>query len=125
MLQQTSALPIYCDYLCFTNVSTATYLAMSFLSSAEEAVKHGVSSGRANAAKSAWICQEKFCVELALDPLLQTIESKVAILQVFAQSLQSGEIAPKGNPIRSRTVEKYLQHVMGAKDLRKNSLETR
>ena len=97
------------------------------LSSAEEAVKHGVSSGRASAAKSAWICWERFCIELALDPLLQTIESKVPILQVFAQRLRSGAIAPKGNPLRSRTVEDYLRHIgqaflnVGAEDPRNNS----
>ena len=87
----------------------------------------GVSTGRAKAAKAAWACWERFCVLLAVDPLLQAIKSKVPLLQVFAQRLRTGEAAPKGRPIRSRTVEDYVRHVgqaflsMGADDPRMNS----
>ena len=60
---------------------------LSDLSFAEKAVQEVVSSGRAQATKTAWAQWEKFCVELALNPLLQTVQNKVPIIQVFRQHL--------------------------------------
>ena len=60
-------------------------------------------------------------------PPTPTIESKVPLLQVFAQRLRTGALAPNGNPIRARTVEDYVRHVgqaflnVGAEDPRNNS----
>ena len=90
-------------------------------------MQEGVSSGQAQAAKIEWAQWEKFCLELALDLLLQTIQNKVPILQVFGQRLWTGVLAPKGSPLCARLVEDYLQHVgqtflgVGTKDPRLNS----
>ena len=64
-------------------------------------MQEGISSGRAQAAKTALAQWEKFCLELALNPLLKTIQNKVPILQVFGQHLRTGVLAPKSNPLHT------------------------
>lgn len=48
---------------------------------------------------------------MGLDPFLQAFTDKVPFLQVFAQRIRTGELAPNGNPIRARSVEDYIRHV--------------
>jgi len=81
------------------------------LGSAHETIMQGVSPGRASSAAGAWALWVDFTSDLGLDPFLQAFQDKIPFLQVFAQRLRSGELAPKGNPIRARTVEDYLRHV--------------
>ena len=45
--------------------------------------------------------KESLLVELALNPLLQIVQNKVPILQVFGQHLQTGVLAPKSNPLHT------------------------
>lgn len=64
---------------------------------------------------------------MGLDPFLQAFTDKVPFLQVFAQRIRTGELAPNGNPIRARSVEDYVRFVgqtflhMGANDPRINT----
>ena len=74
-------------------------------------MQEGVSANRAQAAKTAWAQWEMFCLELALDPLVQSIQNKVPLLQVFGQCLQRRVLASNSNLICARLVEDYLQHV--------------
>jgi hypothetical protein len=69
---------------------------------------------------------EKFTLESNLDPFLRTCFDPVPIIQVFAQRYRDGRIAPKGNPVRSGTVEDAVRAVgqafthLGALDIRKD-----
>ena len=94
---------------------------------ATKTVKAGISSGRAKSTATAWEQWEQFALELAVDPLLQTVQDKIPLLQVFAHRVRNGQLAKKGNPIRARSVEDYLRFVsqtflgVGAEDPRLNS----
>jgi hypothetical protein len=46
-----------------------------------------------------------------VDPLLQDIQDPIAILQVYLQRYRDGTIAPRGKPVRSRTVEDSLRAI--------------
>jgi hypothetical protein len=69
---------------------------------------------------------EKFTLESNLDPFLRNCSDPVPIVQVFAQRYRDGRIAPKGNPVRSGTVEDAVRAVgqafthLGAPDIRKD-----
>ena len=97
------------------------------LLTAQEAVKSGVSAGRAKGYDTAWDLWEKFCDKLAVDPFLEESEDKVEYLQIFAVQLREGKIAPQGNPLRARSVEDYVRGVaqtflgLGHPDPRLNS----
>jgi hypothetical protein len=75
-------------------------------------VRAGVVSSRANAAdKTFGLWKTTFCQELGVDPWLQGPVERadpVLFLQVFVHRYRTGVIAPKGNPVRSRTVEDGL-----------------
>ena len=71
----------------------------------------GVSSGRAKSTTTHWTKWEELVLELALDPLLETLENKVPVLQVFGQRVRTGKLAADGNPIRARSTEDYLRSV--------------
>ena len=94
---------------------------------AQKTVQAGVSLGRAKSTITAWQQWENFALELAIDPLLHSVQDKIPILQVFAQRVRRGDLATKGNPIRARSVEDYLRNVaqtflgVGADDPRLNS----
>ena len=45
---------------------------------------------------------------MGVDPLLEALEDKVPILQVFIHRVRSNELAARGDIIQSRWVEKYL-----------------
>ena len=98
-----------------------------FYGLAQETVRAGVSAGRARNADTVWSIWETYCVELGIDPFLETFTDKVPILQVFAQRVRIGELAAKGNPIRSHSTEDYIRQVaatfqsVGAPDPRLNS----
>jgi hypothetical protein len=97
------------------------------LRAAAETVSQGVSSGRAAASIGQWQKWIDFCGELGLDPFLEAFEDKVPILQVFLHRVRIGELAAKGNQIKSRSAEDYLRAVaqtflaMGADDPRLNA----
>ena len=110
------------------NVDSVT--ANSFRSDfgiAQNTVKAGISAGRAKSTLAAWKQWEIFALELALDPLLETIQDKIPVLQVFAHRVRTGALATKGNPIRARSAEDYLRFIaqtflsVGAADPRVNS----
>lgn len=87
----------------------------------------GVSTGRTAAANTHWKAWDSFTAELGLDPLLQAIEDKVPILQVFSRRVRTGELAANKAAVKSRTVEDYVRSIgqtylaMGASDPRLNT----
>ena len=99
----------------------------SDLRTAAETVSQGVSSGRAAASIGQWQKWIDYCDELGLDPFLEAFEDKVPILQVFLHRVRIGELAAKGNQVKSRSAEDYLRAVaqaflgMGANDPRLNA----
>ncbi len=82
-----------------------------FYGLAQETVRAGVSAGRARNADTVWSIWETYCVELGIDPFLETFTDKVPILQVLAQRVRIGELAAHGDPIRSRITEDYIRQV--------------
>jgi hypothetical protein len=46
-----------------------------------------------------------------VDPYLQDIQDPIALLQVYIQRYRVGTIAPRGKPVRSRTVEDSLRAI--------------
>jgi hypothetical protein len=50
-------------------------------------------------------------MESNLDPFLRNCSDSVPIIQVLAQRYRDGRIAPKGNPVRSGTVEDAVRAV--------------
>lgn len=71
----------------------------------------GISSGRAKSTHTAWIQWTKYCGELAIDPLLETVENPIPILQVFALRVRQGVLAAAGSQVRARTAEDYLRFI--------------
>ena len=49
---------------------------------------------------------------MGIDPLLKTFEDKVPILEVFIHRVRIGKLAARGDKIKSRSVEDYLQAVV-------------
>jgi len=88
------------------------------------AVQSGVVAGRAKAADSMWDRWLDFCADHAVDPWFAEGVDPIPYLQVFGARYRDGRIAPRGKPVRHRTVEDALRHVgqsyksMGAKDIR-------
>ena len=81
------------------------------LSAAQDHVASGISAARSNAADTHWRQWSRFCNQILVDPLLQAIDDPVLLLQVFAQRYRSGSLAPRGKPVRSRTVEDALRSI--------------
>jgi hypothetical protein len=77
----------------------------------QEKVQAGVVSSRSNAASSHWDIWSTFCLSLAVDPLLSSILDPIVLLQVFTQRYCTGKIAPRGQPVQSRTVEDAIRSV--------------
>ena len=59
-------------------------------------------------------CDFCFCSSLAIDPLLDSVDSPIPYLQVFAQRYRVGSISKSGQPIRTRSVEDALRSVEDA-----------
>ena len=59
--------------------------------------------------------------------MLNDVDDPISIIQVFAERWRTGKIAPRGEPVRSRTVENALRAIgqtmasVGAQDLRYNA----
>ena len=94
------------------------------LSAAQATVLAGVSPGRATSNATAWSKWIAFTGELGVDPFLEAFQDKVPFLQIFAGRVHSGELAARGNPVKSRSAEDYVRHIaqtflnMGAQDPR-------
>jgi hypothetical protein len=94
---------------------------------AQANVLEGVSPGRDTSSATAWAKWIGFTSDLGLNPFLKTFQDKVPFLQIFAGRVHSGELAARGNPLKSQLAEDYVQNVaqmflnMGAKDPRLNS----
>ncbi|KAL3809642.1 hypothetical protein ACHAXA_003728, partial [Cyclostephanos tholiformis] len=84
------------------------------LSAAQATVLAGVSPGRATSNATAW---SKWITFTAF-------QDKVPFLQIFAGRVHSGELAARGNPVKSRSAEDYVRHIaqtflnMGTQDPR-------
>ncbi|KAL3808781.1 hypothetical protein ACHAXA_011404 [Cyclostephanos tholiformis] len=84
------------------------------LSAAQATVLARVSPGRATSNATAWSKWIAFT----------TFQDKVPFLQIFAGRVHSGELAARGNPVKSRSAEDYVWHIaqtflnMGAQDPR-------
>jgi hypothetical protein len=91
----------------------------------QQQIAAGVVPSRERAAENHWARWETFCEQHSLDPFLFKLEDPVPMLQVFAARYRTGKIAPRGNPVRSLTVEDALRAVgqgfarLGAPDIRK------
>ncbi|KAL3817789.1 hypothetical protein ACHAXA_005822 [Cyclostephanos tholiformis] len=117
------------DWMSTLDADTANRFG-SDIRVAQDTVLQGVSPGRAAGIATAWGKWIEFTHDLGLDPFLQTFQDKIPFLQVFAQQVHSGNLAANGNPIKSRSVEDYIQGVaqtflhVGAKDPRLNTAHT-
>jgi hypothetical protein len=82
------------------------------LSAAQLESRHGIVSAHADANDSTWHLWTKFCLNLAVDPALQTnVADPVHLLLVFAHCYRNGTIAPCGRPVKSHTVEGAIRAV--------------
>ena len=92
------------------------------LGTAKKAQRASVVPDRASKKDGHWDVWTQFCEDHSVDPFLSEVTDKLPFLEVFGAMLRSGEIAPRGNPIRSRSVEDYIRTVgeeiasMGAND---------
>ena len=109
---------------------TSRTAALADLDTARQCVNSGVCAGTDRATALHWDRWRTFCVNMAIDPLLQTISDPVFLLQIFAVRYRSGEIAPSGGKVRSRTVEASIRAIgqtiagVGARDPRLNDSTT-
>ena len=81
------------------------------LSAAQKASRAGIVSSRAASNDKAWLIWAKFCEDLAMDPWLSDDLDPIVLLQVFAERYRTGQLAPGGKPVKSRTVEGALRAV--------------
>ena len=77
-------------------------------------VQAGVIPSRSRTATAHWTIWADFCSNLHLDPTLPQCRDPIPFLQVFARRYRTGAIAPRGQPVRSRTVEDALCNVAQA-----------
>jgi hypothetical protein len=84
----------------------------------------GIVSSWAVSNNAAWLSWERFCNKLTVDPWLTDNIDPILLLQAFAEHYRTGDIAPRQQPVESRTVEGALRSVgqifaaVGAKDPR-------
>jgi hypothetical protein len=74
---------------------------------------------------------ENFTLESKLDPFLLNCSDPVPIIQVSAKCYRDGRITPKGNPVRSGTVEDAIRvvgqaftHLGGGASVRTSSVKS-
>jgi hypothetical protein len=60
---------------------------------------------------TSWDLWEDFCRDLYCDPYLESVQDPIPLLQIFAHHYRTGEVAPSGAQVRSRTVEGALRAV--------------
>ena len=95
---------------------------------ADEAARSGVVSATRDATDRTWQVWLDFCAELHVDPLLQTVDDPIAVLQVYADQVRDGTSSRSGQPVRSATVDSALRDVgqtcalLGAADPRLNRM---
>ena len=93
---------------------------------AEEATRAGVLSTTQQAADKTWDVWRQFCGDLHLDPLLRGVDNPVAVLQVYAHRVRTGERSRSHKPVKAATVATTLREVgqamalMGTADPRLN-----
>jgi len=91
---------------------------------AQAASRSAVVPKRARSRDHSWDLWQDFCLELSVDPLLNTVEDPIHYFMVFAVRYRDGRLAKDGEPIRSRTVEDILRAIgqtmasLGSKDHR-------
>ena len=94
----------------------------------QDAVRAGIAPGCAAAADKHWERWMAFCASIPIDPWMFEVYDPVPLLQIFGARYCDGRIAPRGHPVRSRTVEDALRAVgqafasVGAKDIRKDTV---
>jgi hypothetical protein len=71
----------------------------------------GVVPTRARSQDSYWAIWTDFSLAIGADPTLVDVDDPVLLLQLFAQRYRDGRIAPRHNPVKSRTVEDALRAV--------------
>ena len=91
----------------------------------QTAAKKRVTDQRTNSAASSWALWSSFCQSLGVDTNALPADP-IPLLQIFAQRLRSGTLAPGRGPVKSRSVEDSVRGVgqtyagMGAADPRLN-----
>jgi len=82
------------------------------LRTAAQATRAGIVPPRALASDRHWSLWTTFCTDINLDPYLsdQSIDP-ILLLRVFAIRYRTGQLAPSGRPVQSRTVENALRSV--------------
>ena len=90
-------------------------------------MRTSVTAHRQHSATSAWALWTTFCSTTGIRPDLRDLPGDpIPVLQLFAHRYRTGRIAPRGHPVRARTVEDALRHVaqtlagVGAPDPRLN-----
>jgi hypothetical protein len=81
------------------------------LRAAQAATRAGIVSSRATSNDNTWKIWADFCNDLLVDPWLTGNSDPILLLQVFAQRYRTGQLAPRGRPVKSRTVEGALRAV--------------
>ena len=78
---------------------------------AQKTVNVGVSAGPTQGTNTSWEKWSGFTNGLALDPLVEIVDDKTSILQVFAQRVCTGELAAYKNPIWDWLTKDYVWYV--------------
>ena len=77
----------------------------------QEEINKGVVPSRTRADECCFRKWEIFCGAHNMDTFLDKVQDPVLFLQVFTRRVRSGLLDHNGEPVRSRTVEAYLQAV--------------
>ena len=78
---------------------------------AMQAFRAGTVPARTRSKDNTWLRWCGYCEELGVDPMLDSVEDPIPLLQVFAARWRTGKIAPLGEPVRARTVEGALRAI--------------
>ena len=70
-----------------------------------------LSPHRTAAQDAAWRLWTTFCQGIHVDPVLPSVRDRLPFLLLFAQRYRTGQLSPRGLPVRSRTVEDAVQAV--------------
>jgi hypothetical protein len=71
----------------------------------------GIAAKSQATSDTSWDLWEDFCRDLYCDPYLESVQDPIPLLQIFAHRYRTGEVAPSGAQVRSRTVEGALRAV--------------
>jgi hypothetical protein len=81
------------------------------LRNAQAAAQAGIVSSQATSNGNSWKIWADFCHDLLVDLWLTGTTGPILLLQVFAKRYRKGQLAPRGKPVKSRTVEGALRAV--------------